>query len=156
MSDGVTRRELLVLAEVGVAAAAFGGCALLRGGASHPTLPPGQEKIEGKSLHIPLSSLASLHTGDVIEVKPGKPYPELLLVAPGIDGIWRVAAAHCTHKGCIVDWNAQVTEWQCPCHGSRFAADGHVLEGPADKALPVPPSRVEGDALVIDLGVIPA
>jgi len=47
----------------------------------------------------------------------------------------------------IVDAN----EWQCPCHGSRFGTDGHVVGGPAGRPLATPPAHVEGDALVIDL-----
>lgn len=47
------------------------------------------------------------------------------------DGTLHVVSARCTHLGCLVTWNAAERSWDCPCHGSRFAPDGSVLEGPA-------------------------
>lgn len=37
----------------------------------------------------------------------------------------------CTHLAGAVRWNDAERSWDCPLHGSRFADDGSVLEGPA-------------------------
>jgi glycine/D-amino acid oxidase-like deaminating enzyme/nitrite reductase/ring-hydroxylating ferredoxin subunit len=47
------------------------------------------------------------------------------------DGQLQAVAGKCTHMGCDIKWNGAETSWDCDCHGSRFAPDGRVLEGPA-------------------------
>jgi Rieske Fe-S protein len=58
-----------------------------------------------------------------------------IAVARGEDGTVRELSAVCTHLGCIVQWNSIEQTWDCPCHGSRFATDGRVINGPAIKPL---------------------
>jgi glycine/D-amino acid oxidase-like deaminating enzyme len=56
-----------------------------------------------------------------------------------IDGVERIVSPVCPHLGGIVNWNDVDQAWECPLHGSRFAPDGTLLEGPAtgDLAAPV-------------------
>ncbi len=60
---------------------------------------------------------------------------KLLAVYRSDDGALQAVSAACTHLGCAVHWNSGDKSWDCPCHGSRFAADGAVLHGPARRPL---------------------
>lgn len=40
-------------------------------------------------------------------------------------------APRCPHMGCALKYNAAEHSWDCPCHGSRFAEDGALLDNPA-------------------------
>ncbi|MEU6227254.1 FAD-dependent oxidoreductase [Streptomyces sp. NPDC047042] len=50
-------------------------------------------------------------------------------------GSLQAVSARCTHLGCIVAFNNAEQAWECPCHGSRFAPDGRILQGPAVRPL---------------------
>ncbi len=52
-----------------------------------------------------------------------------------VDGQTCAVSAICTHLGGVLKWNDAELSWDCPLHGSRFAADGTVLEGPATRDL---------------------
>ncbi|MFW5830098.1 MAG: FAD-dependent oxidoreductase, partial [Planctomycetota bacterium] len=87
----------------------------------HPaieTLAPGRGMVIGQSLrHV---AVARLH-----------------------DGSLHACSATCPHMGCRVHYNDSDRSFDCPCHGSRFALDGTVIEGPASDALePIPASKL--------------
>ncbi len=52
-----------------------------------------------------------------------------------VDGVERRVSPVCPHLGGIVNWNDSDETWECPLHGSRFAPDGKLLEGPATRDL---------------------
>lgn len=54
---------------------------------------------------------------------------------------------NCTHLGCTFPWNPIDNQFQCPCHGSRFAPDGTVERGPADRPLKLVHVAVEDEAI---------
>lgn len=37
----------------------------------------------------------------------------------------------CPHLGCALRYNRAEHSWDCPCHGSRFDAAGHLIDNPA-------------------------
>ena len=61
---------------------------------------------------------------------------ESIAVYKTMSGMVRAFSASCTHAGCTVTWNNADKTWDCPCHGSIFAADGSVIHGPATSPLP--------------------
>lgn len=54
---------------------------------------------------------------------------------------------NCTHLGCTFPWNPVDQQFQCPCHGSRYTADGVVIRGPADRPLKIVHVTVQNDAI---------
>lgn len=62
---------------------------------------------------------------------------------------FHVLDAHCTHQGCIVDWDAPARQFLCPCHAARYDRTGKVVSGPAPSPLEIVDTDVRGDELFI-------
>jgi Rieske Fe-S protein len=68
-------------------------------------------------------------TGRVVH-RAGRP-----VAACTVGGTTHEVSAVCSHLYGVVSWNDAEKSWDCPLHGSRFAPDGSVLEGPATEPL---------------------
>ncbi|TDQ45499.1 FAD-dependent oxidoreductase [Actinorugispora endophytica] len=102
--------------------------------------------------HFVGDRLTTTHVDSVADIPPGTGAVVRLggrrrAVYRDEDGTAHALSARCTHLGCLVGFNAGERAWECPCHGSRFAVDGSVLEGPATRPLErldLPPSDGDG------------
>ncbi|HMF13761.1 MAG TPA: Rieske (2Fe-2S) protein [Gemmataceae bacterium] len=84
--------------------------------------------MPGKSSAIKIGPLGDYPvSSDPVRV-PG----QNLFVVHDHDGFASMSAV-CSHLGCIVA--ATPEGFACPCHGSRFARDGKVTQGPAPSPL---------------------
>lgn len=68
------------------------------------------------------------------DVAPGLSVVESAIVYRDGSAAPRAYLAHCTHLGCRLD-RIVGDEVVCPCHGSRYRADGTVAAGPATSSL---------------------
>ena len=92
----------------------------------------------GFAAHLVTDRLTSLNAEDrpVQSLRPGEggvfnSDEGKIAVCRDKQGAVHACSAVCTHLGCDVAWNASEQTWDCPCHGSRFACDGTVMNGPA-------------------------
>lgn len=46
-------------------------------------------------------------------------------------GLLTPTAPRCPHLGCALKYNKDEHSWDCPCHGSRFAENGELIDNPA-------------------------
>jgi nitrite reductase/ring-hydroxylating ferredoxin subunit len=105
---------------------------------------------------------AEFAAGPTSAYPPGKLTP----VGGGIDAFilhdpdkgFAALSGRCTHWGCGVEEDEDAPgALKCPCHGSRFASDGALLEGPADRPLDWLLLKAEGGTLSVDPAqVVPA
>lgn len=127
--EETSRRDFLCLGAA-AAAAACGGCAVLGSRKAAVTTEPRQGVIRLTKEQ----SAALLASEGSILVKP-KGFRDKILVVHLTDSALYAVSAVCTHKGCTVTYNEDVGRIDCPCHGSQYALDGSVTQGPAKRPL---------------------
>ena len=78
-----------------------------------------------------------------------KEFPkENVIVYCDDEGLYAISTL-CTHLGCVV--RSTSDGFHCPCHGSRFAADGEVTRGPAPRGLEwYAIEKLAGGQMVVD------
>jgi cytochrome b6-f complex iron-sulfur subunit len=120
MTD-LSRRDFLKLARNGFlylsGALALGGLLRFLDHDSHPA--PQTEFDLGSVSKYPLGSRTLLSEPPAVLIHTESGFSALSLV--------------CTHLGCAVE--KDVDGYACPCHGSRYDADGNVTHAPAAKPL---------------------
>jgi cytochrome b6-f complex iron-sulfur subunit len=99
---------------------------------------------------IPVGTVAALNqTGFLKTEIAGKSV--FILRDKAHKNTFRALNMTCTHAGCLVDWQATDKAFECPCHDSRFASDGKVLQGPAQKALQAYLAKLEGNTIFVNV-----
>ncbi len=66
-------------------------------------------------------------------------HPQLAANAvESVAGLLTPTAPRCPHLGCALKYNSAEHTWDCPCHGSRFAENGELIDNPATSDLNCP------------------
>ncbi|HKF15125.1 MAG TPA: FAD-dependent oxidoreductase [Gaiellaceae bacterium] len=91
-------------------------------------------------IHFFVDRLAPADTSDVDRLKPGegaivRVRARKTAVYRDEEGRLHAMSPVCQHLYCFVEWNRAERTWDCPCHGSRYAAEGTAIEGPTTKDL---------------------
>jgi Rieske Fe-S protein len=85
---------------------------------------PSEPVVVGPVSELPVNAAKTIRFGR---------YPALVINTP--EGL-RGYSAVCTHFGCLVKWDAEKNQIECPCHDGFFSPlDGSVLAGPPPEAL---------------------
>ena len=79
-------------------------------------------------------------------------FPQIVVTRVAGDQFFAVTS-RCTHQGCTIGiYSTSINAIECPCHGSRFGADGSVVNGPAVTPLTQYPNQYDGrDLLSIEI-----
>jgi cytochrome b6-f complex iron-sulfur subunit len=96
-----------------------------------------------------VGTLQDLDKAGFIQDKKFAAGPLLVVRDPGDKTKLLAVNATCTHKGCVVDWNAKNNGFLCPCHAAQFKLDGKVAQGPADKPLATFAVKTEGNSILV-------
>jgi cytochrome b6-f complex iron-sulfur subunit len=149
MADDLTRRQLVrraaLLACLPALAKTSAGCARRISVDRAVSVPAA---VDG-ALRVPLAAAPELQqAGGAVVAEPQDGASHVLVVNTGNGFI--ALQARCPHAGCDLAWVAEDRQAECPCHGSRFAADGTLLQPPARSDVSAFPASadVNGDVVV--------
>lgn len=141
-----------VLALGGALAATLESCG---GGGGSPTSPGGSASalptvsgtLSGSTITVTVTGTALATTGTLALVRTSG--GDVLAARTGASTFTALSAG-CTHQACeITGYSGQI--FVCPCHGSRFDANGQVVNGPAVSPLRQFQTQFANDVLTISV-----
>ncbi|MGB3201989.1 MAG: Rieske 2Fe-2S domain-containing protein [Nodosilinea sp.] len=100
---------------------------------------PGVQALDAEGNAIALDTFLPMATPGIPEPVQGLPDSQItyLVIQDGPAIAPYGLRPVCPHRGCAVIWQADQNRFACPCHGSKFDAQGRRLRGPARKPLPL-------------------
>jgi cytochrome b6-f complex iron-sulfur subunit len=121
------RQVVQTLAISGGSLAVLGACApsVVRSGKREKIVDLSSLKNDGASVQFKYDNVQAVLVRTVKTLRTTE-FSSVTLVAYSMT---------CTHLGCVVNKPEANGQTVCGCHGSRFAADGSVVDGPAGRAL---------------------
>jgi nitrite reductase/ring-hydroxylating ferredoxin subunit len=142
--DNVTRRDFLNLLK-------GTGAVLGAGAVAAPVVayfyPPKLEEMPSEP--VPVCAEVELPLGESRTVKFGR-YPAIVV---HLDSGLKAYSAVCTHFACLVKWNLETAQLECPCHDGYFSAeDGAVLAGPPPAPLTMLETEVVDGQIYVKVG----
>ena len=90
--------------------------------------------------------------GKVTDFKVGEvvPFRKERTFIVRTEGGFLAISSVCTHLHCIVNWNAVLKQFECPCHGAKFNPFGEVVAGPPPRPLDLYKLQIVAGNVVID------
>ena len=140
MAD-ITRREFMKVAGWAAAVTSFSAVTIPVIAYLYPA-----DVSETPAEPVPVCKEDELPEGASQVVQFGR-YPALVINTP--EGL-RAYSAVCTHFACIVKYNNETGEIDCPCHEGYFdPADGSVISGPPPTPLATLNASVAADGMIM-------
>ncbi|MEM6254059.1 MAG: Rieske (2Fe-2S) protein [Cyanobacteria bacterium P01_D01_bin.156] len=109
--------------------------------------PPAIDETPREDGFAALGSVADLDANGFLAKKSFIAGPVIVIRDPaGADSVIALNSM-CTHQGCSVAFEDGA--FACPCHGSTFAIDGSVTNGPATDPLGSYEAIIDGDLVLV-------
>jgi Rieske Fe-S protein len=135
----ISRRRLIAYAWIGAAAIVMGELI----GGTFAFLWPRRKGPKAETVFI---------AGKVTDFKVGEVIPfrkERTFIVRTEEGFLAISSV-CPHLHCVVNWNAVIKEFECPCHGAKFNQFGEVVAGPPPRPLDLYKLQIVAGNVVID------
>jgi len=133
------RKEFLSVLGLGAAVIACGSCV---GGCK-----PLDDNVPSAPTNVDFTLNLADAANSALKSNGGYVYHNGIIVARTSNGSYVALSSICTHQGGTVFYDSATNEFHCPNHGSNFATDGSVINGPASSPIARYTTALSGTSL---------